>query len=89
MLLEDQVTVRGLAVKGATFAVRFAVLPLYSSTAVGATVTDFTAYGSIVPGTMIVDKASSNVVETVITGVAGKKGITSIHVEKDMMNSVR
>ncbi len=39
------------------------------------------------PGTMIVDKASSNIVETVITGVAGKKGITSIHVEKDMMNS--
>ncbi len=39
------------------------------------------------PGTMIVPKATSNVVETVITGVAGKKGITAIHVEKDMMNS--
>ena len=39
------------------------------------------------PGTMIVPKASSNVVDTVITGVAGKKGITAIHVEKDMMNS--
>ncbi len=39
------------------------------------------------PGTMIVPKAVSNVVDTVITGVAGKKGITAIHVEKDMMNS--
>ncbi len=39
------------------------------------------------PGTMIVHKASSNIVPTVITGVAGKKGITAIHVEKDMMNS--
>ena len=39
------------------------------------------------PGTMIVPKAQSNVVETVITGVAGKKGITAIHIEKDMMNS--
>ena len=39
------------------------------------------------PGTMIVPKAKSNVVDTVITGVAGKKGITAIHVEKEMMNS--
>lgn len=39
------------------------------------------------PGTMIVHKASSNIVDTVITGIAGKKGITAIHVEKDMMNS--
>ena len=39
------------------------------------------------PGTMIVPKAKSNVVPTVITGVAGKKGITAIHVEKEMMNS--
>lgn len=39
------------------------------------------------PGTMIVYKPSSNNVPTVITGVAGKKGITAIHVEKDMMNS--
>ncbi len=39
------------------------------------------------PGTMIVPKAASNTVATVITGVAGKKGITAIHVEKDMMNS--
>ncbi len=39
------------------------------------------------PGTMIVHKASSNVVSTVITGIAGKKGITAIHVEKDMMNA--
>lgn len=39
------------------------------------------------PGTMIVHKASSNDVPTVITGVAGKKGITAIHIEKDMMNS--
>ena len=39
------------------------------------------------PGTMIVHKASSNNVPTVITGVAGKKGITAIHVEKDMMNA--
>lgn len=39
------------------------------------------------PGTMIVYKASSNIVPTVITGVAGRKGITAIHVEKDMMNS--
>ena len=39
------------------------------------------------PGTMIVHKATSNIVDTVITGIAGKKGITAIHVEKDMMNS--
>ena len=39
------------------------------------------------PGTMIVPKATTNEVGTVITGVAGKKGITAIHVEKDMMNS--
>ncbi len=39
------------------------------------------------PGTMIVPKAKSNTVDTVITGVAGKKGITAIHVEKEMMNS--
>ena len=39
------------------------------------------------PGTMIVHKASSNTVDTVITGIAGKKGITAIHIEKDMMNS--
>ena len=39
------------------------------------------------PGTMIVHKAESNIVDTVITGIAGKKGITAIHVEKDMMNS--
>lgn len=39
------------------------------------------------PGTMIVSKASTNVVDTVITGIAGKKGFSAIHVEKDMMNS--
>lgn len=39
------------------------------------------------PGTMIVSKAASNLVDTVITGIAGKKGITALHVEKDMMNS--
>ena len=39
------------------------------------------------PGTMIVPKATTNEVGTIITGVAGKKGITAIHVEKDMMNS--
>lgn len=39
------------------------------------------------PGTMIVPKATSNIVDTVITGIAGKKGITALHVEKDMMNS--
>ncbi|MCH5198134.1 MAG: aspartate kinase [Oscillospiraceae bacterium] len=38
-------------------------------------------------GTMIVSKAASNIVGTVITGVAGRKGISAIHVEKDMMNS--
>ncbi|MBR0537333.1 MAG: aspartate kinase [Clostridia bacterium] len=39
------------------------------------------------PGTMIVNKAKSNSVDTVITGIAGKKGITALHVEKEMMNS--
>jgi aspartate kinase len=39
------------------------------------------------PGTMIVPKAATKSPETVITGIAGKKGITAIHVEKDMMNS--
>ena len=37
-------------------------------------------------GTMIVSKSSS-VNDTVITGVAGRKGFTAIFVEKDMMNS--
>ena len=39
------------------------------------------------PGTMIVYKAKTNNVPTVITGVAGKKGIVSLHVEKEMMNA--
>lgn len=37
-------------------------------------------------GTMIVSK-SATVSDTVITGVAGRKGFTAIFVEKDMMNS--
>ena len=39
------------------------------------------------PGTMIVPKAQSNVVDTIITGVAGKRGMTASNIEKDMMNS--
>ncbi len=39
------------------------------------------------PGTMIVPKATTDMSDTVITGVAGKKGITAIHVEKEMMNA--
>ncbi len=39
------------------------------------------------PGTMIVPKASTNTTDTVITGIAGKKGFTAIHVEKDKMNA--
>lgn len=38
------------------------------------------------PGTMIVPKASGNP-DTVITGVAGRRGVTAIHIEKDMMNA--
>lgn len=38
-------------------------------------------------GTMIVPSVSSNKVDTVITGVAGKKGFSVIAIEKDMMNS--
>ena len=38
-------------------------------------------------GTMIVPKAKTTTIDTVITGVAGKKGITAIHVEKEMMNA--
>ncbi len=38
-------------------------------------------------GTMIVPTVDSNKVDTVITGVAGKKGFSVIAIEKDMMNS--
>ncbi len=38
-------------------------------------------------GTMIVPSVESNKVDTVITGVAGKKGFSVIAIEKDMMNS--
>ena len=38
-------------------------------------------------GTMIVSSVESNKVDTVITGVAGKKGFSVIAIEKDMMNS--
>jgi aspartate kinase len=39
------------------------------------------------PGTMIVPKAQSNVVDTVITGVAGKCGMTAVNIEEDMRNA--
>ncbi|MBQ7116166.1 MAG: aspartate kinase [Clostridia bacterium] len=38
-------------------------------------------------GTMIVSSVENNKVDTVITGVAGKKGFSVIAIEKDMMNS--
>ncbi len=38
-------------------------------------------------GTMIVASVESNKVDTVITGIAGKKGFSVIAIEKDMMNS--
>lgn len=38
-------------------------------------------------GTMIVPSVDSNKVDTIITGVAGKKGFSVIAIEKDMMNS--
>ena len=38
-------------------------------------------------GTMIVPTVESNKVDTIITGVAGKKGFSVICIEKDMMNS--
>lgn len=38
-------------------------------------------------GTMIVPEAPQNSHERVITGVAGKKGFSSVNIEKDMMNS--
>ena len=39
------------------------------------------------PGTMIVPTSDKNDVETVITGVAGRKGFSSITVEKSKMNT--
>ncbi len=39
------------------------------------------------PGTMIVDKKDLPNDDKIITGVAGKKGLTIINIEKDMMNS--
>lgn len=39
------------------------------------------------PGTMIVANTNEYDVETVITGIAGKKGLSVITIEKDMMNS--
>ena len=40
------------------------------------------------PGTMIVAAVESQKVDTVITGVAGKKGFSVIAIEKEMMNSL-
>lgn len=39
------------------------------------------------PGTLIVPRADQTVPKTVITGIAGRMGFTSISVEKDMMNT--
>ena len=39
------------------------------------------------PGTMIVPNATSHTAETVITGVAGRKGFSSITIEKSKMNT--
>ena len=39
------------------------------------------------PGTMIVSATSDYDAETVITGIAGKKGLSVITIEKDMMNA--
>ncbi len=39
------------------------------------------------PGTMIVSAANEYDANTVITGIAGKKGLSVITIEKDMMNS--
>ena len=39
------------------------------------------------PGTMIVSTANEYDSETVITGIAGKKGLSVITIEKDMMNA--
>ncbi|MBE6632838.1 MAG: aspartate kinase [Ruminococcaceae bacterium] len=39
------------------------------------------------PGTMIVSTSSSYDADTVITGIAGKKGLSVITIEKDMMNA--
>ena len=39
------------------------------------------------PGTMIVASLPASVGRRVITGIAGKKGFSSIHIEKSMMNS--
>ena len=39
------------------------------------------------PGTMIVSATSEYDSEHIITGVAGKRGFSVIHIEKDMMNS--
>ena len=39
------------------------------------------------PGTMIVSSANEYNAETVITGIAGKKGLSVITIEKDMMNA--
>lgn len=37
-------------------------------------------------GTMIVEKAERNDKDRIITGIAGRKGFSTIHIEKDMMN---
>ena len=39
------------------------------------------------PGTMIVSTANEYDADTVITGIAGKKGLSVINIEKDMMNA--
>ena len=38
------------------------------------------------PGTMIVSTSDKYDTKTIITGIAGKKGFSAIHIEKDMMN---
>lgn len=39
------------------------------------------------PGTMIVSTSNKYDTKAIITGIAGKKGFSAIHIEKDLMNS--
>ncbi len=75
---------RELAYMGATVLHEEAVFPVRES---GIPINIRNTNKPLDPGTMIVPVVGADDKPTVITGVAGKKGFSTISIEKDMMNS--
>ncbi len=75
---------RELAYMGATVLHEDAIFPVRAA---GIPINIRNTNDPAAKGTMIVATASDSVMDTVITGIAGKVGFSGISVEKDMMNS--